>query len=91
MSAGRRPVGSPSSRKRTCLDRGRDRTGFLDEPHRPSIPHAARCADPYELYGMLTGSAALDRHGIVTREEDGDDDDLGLVTVPLKQKFGMNL
>jgi hypothetical protein len=37
------------------------------------------------LYGTL------DRHGIVTREEDEDDDDRGLVTVPLKLKFGMNL
>jgi len=27
----------------------------------------------------------------VTREEDENDDDLGLVTVPLKLKFGMNL
>jgi hypothetical protein len=27
----------------------------------------------------------------VTREEDEGDDDLGLVTVPLKLKFGMNL
>ena len=36
-------------------------------------------------------SAALDRHGIITREEDKEDDDLGLVTVPLKLKIGTNL
>ena len=46
--------------------------------------------DIYRWY-MFAWSAALDRHGIVTREEDENDDDLGLVTVPLKLKFGMNL
>ena len=40
---------------------------------------------------MNSWSAALDMHGIVTREEYEDADDLGLVTVPLKLKFGMNL
>ena len=36
-------------------------------------------------------SAALDRHGTMTREEDAEDDDLGLVPVPLRPKLGMNL
>ena len=36
-------------------------------------------------------SAVLDRHGITTRGEDEEDDDLGLVTDPLKLKLGMNL
>ena len=36
-------------------------------------------------------SAALDRHGSMTREEDEEDDDLGLVHGPFRPKLGMNL
>ena len=56
---------------------------------RPSIPHKAlrlqSRADPREWNGkhdMVV--AALDRHGITTRAEDG----LDLVTVPLTLKLG---
>ena len=40
---------------------------------------------------MLDSMTLVDRHGSMTREEDEEEDDLGLVTVPLKLKFGMNL
>ena len=44
MPAVRRPVGSPSSRKRTRLYRGRDRTGSLDELSVAPLPAGADMA-----------------------------------------------
>ena len=40
----------------------------------------------------LLRTIALDRHGITTRDDDEEEeDDLGLVTVALRLKLGMNL
>ena len=53
-------------------------------------------ADPREWNGKrdligMSRPGALDRYGITTRAEDEEEDCLGLVSVPLKLKLGINL